>query len=929
MKKIYKRILSLGLAVGVIFSLQEGVHICAQENIQATESIFADYNDGNKGKTDTEDQITETEAEENTERTTEETENRKNTEWATRETETGKNTEQTTEETETGKNTEQATETETGEIMDDDDTEEAEESVWIMYNNTEEPEESEGQEEPELDEGFHQDGSIAINETNFPDNEFRKKIKKYDTNKDGLLADSENRKITKLEFEKKIQTEGIEYLRYLKKIVLTDGICSVMNSSSLEEIEISDAYKVDHLRVASFSGCTALKSLSIDAGIDLDAGIDFTGCQKLETLTIKEYMGAALDLSPCIALKELDIEDLYGNDISSSVKLDLSSQQNLLELTFHAEKLSDDFVLPKSVQKAEIGKISSGKLDLSGYTNLKELTVAGSLENLQLKGCTQLENLDVNQTRLKTLNLAGCSGLPELETLCQYDLKNADFSGCAGLKKLNIDGGNLKQLNLQGCSSLKELKLNAGKLTDLKLPEKIQEINFGDIGLTNLDLSSCKQIKYVSFREKAPKLKKITCVNTSLVMIDINSKLDKLKELDLSNNKELKEIALGYYGLGYYSDATAPNIEKIDASSCKNLKTFICHKVPKLKTVNLTGCSNLTELDVAYTGVGSIDISKFKKLVTYRCAGNNLTKLDVTKNKKLDTLDCQKNRLKYLDLRKSTRLTNIELNDNELTSFDISNIPGLGWYKFDNQYYTVAKGKKIDLAKLPGFNMAKIGKVTGGTRSDGGYGSVITLTDTKTNIVTYEYDVQTGWYQTFHIKFENPNNLVSIKKAKCTLKKNTYIYDGKAKKPSVTVTLKGKKLKQGTDYTVKYKNNKKSGIATVLISGKGAYIGTVTKTFKILPKQTSFIKKISGNTGEIDLSWKKADSATGYEIRYSTDSKMKKNVQKKVITQNKTITLKIKKLKNNAVYYVQIRTYKLADGKKIYSTWSKTDQIKL
>lgn len=41
----------------------------------------------------------------------------------------------------------------------------------------------------------------------------------------------------------------------------------------------------------------------------------------------------------------------------------------------------------------------------------------------------------------------------------------------------------------------------------------------------------------------------------------------------------------------------------------------------------------------------------------------------------------------------------------------------------------------------------------------------------------------------------------------------------------------------------------------------------------------------------------KADSATGYEIRYSTDSKMKKNVQKKVITRNKNTTLKIKKLK--------------------------------
>lgn len=448
---------------------------------------------------------------------------------------------------------------------------------------------------------------------------------------------------------------------------------------------------------------------------------------------------------------------------------------------------------------------------------------------------------------------------------------------------------------------------------------------------TSLDLSKYNKLEEVYFEGEAPKLEKIKCVNTSLKIFDVDrfEKLEKLRELDLSNNKYLKEAEFAAYGYGTYVDPVIPNIERINLSNCKNLKTFACHKAPKLKTVNLTGCVNLTELDVAYTGVGSIDISKFKKLVTYRCAGNNLTKLDVTKNKKLRTLDCQKNRLKYLDLRKSTNLTNIELNGNELTSFDISNISGLGWYKFDNQYYTVEKGKKIDLAKLPGFDMSKIGEVTGGTRSDGGYGSVVTLTDKKTNTVSYEYDVQNGWYQTFHIKFENPDNLASIKKAKCTLNKNTYTYDGKAKKPSVTVTLKGKKLKQGTDYTVKYKNNKKSGIATVIVSGKGAYIGTVTKTFKILPKKTSFTKSVSVNAGEIELSWKKADSATGYEIRYSTDSKMKKNVQKKVITRNKNTTLKIKKLKNNAVYYVQIRTYKLADGKKVYSAWSKAGQIRL
>ena len=40
-------------------------------------------------------------------------------------------------------------------------------------------------------------------------------------------------------------------------------------------------------------------------------------------------------------------------------------------------------------------------------------------------------------------------------------------------------------------------------------------------------------------------------------------------------------------------------------------------------------------------------------------------------------------------------------------------------------------------------------------------------------------------------------------------------------------------LKQGTDFTVAYKNNKKVGTAKVTIAGKGNYSGKVVKTFKI------------------------------------------------------------------------------------------------
>ena len=74
---------------------------------------------------------------------------------------------------------------------------------------------------------------------------------------------------------------------------------------------------------------------------------------------------------------------------------------------------------------------------------------------------------------------------------------------------------------------------------------------------------------------------------------------------------------------------------------------------------------------------------------------------------------------------------------------------------------------------------------------------------------------------------------ISISKASVTLSTSTYAYDGKAKKPGVTVKLNGKTLKNGTDYTVSYSNNTKVGTATVKITGKGNYAGSVSKTYSI------------------------------------------------------------------------------------------------
>jgi hypothetical protein len=61
------------------------------------------------------------------------------------------------------------------------------------------------------------------------------------------------------------------------------------------------------------------------------------------------------------------------------------------------------------------------------------------------------------------------------------------------------------------------------------------------------------------------------------------------------------------------------------------------------------------------------------------------------------------------------------------------------------------------------------------------------------------------------------------------------LHSGPAK-PNPVVTHGSMRLKLNKDYTLSYKNNGKSGKATVIITGKGHYKGKRTLTFTILPK---------------------------------------------------------------------------------------------
>lgn len=186
----------------------------------------------------------------------------------------------------------------------------------------------------------------------------------------------------------------------------------------------------------------------------------------------------------------------------------------------------------------------------------------------------------------------------------------------------------------------------------------------------------------------------------------------------------------------------------------------------------------------------------------------------------------------------------------------------------------------------------------------------------------------TGYYKgtaTIHFKIiKKTEKFVSNVK----LNRTSYTYTGKSIRPSVTVTVNGKKIGSSA-YKLCYKNNKNSGIGTVQVRGIGKYSRiNKTLTFKILPPKTLLTGLKKANRS-FTASWKKNIQAIGYQIQYAADSRFTKERKTVTVGKQSATRYKISGLKNKKTYYVRIRSYKRVGKKVLYSSWSTVKKIRV
>lgn len=233
-------------------------------------------------------------------------------------------------------------------------------------------------------------------------------------------------------------------------------------------------------------------------------------------------------------------------------------------------------------------------------------------------------------------------------------------------------------------------------------------------------------------------------------------------------------------------------------------------------------------------------------------------------------------------------------------------------YTFDD----TIKKPTVTVRNTDGTTVAKTVSYAAGRKAAGKYAVKVTV-----DTASYK-DTKTVYFKI------NPAKIT-----KATLSAGSYTYNGKVKRPAVTVKagslIPASEISEDTTrIDLTYASGRKLvGTYKVTVKGKGNYTGTITKSFKINPPKT-YITSLTAGNNKFTVKWnKKTEQVTGYQVRYSTSSKFS-SYATKTVSSNKTISKTYRGLKDNKTYYVKVRTYKKVDGTPYYSGWSAVKKIR-
>ncbi|MGN0529181.1 MAG: leucine-rich repeat protein [Eubacterium sp.] len=739
-----------------------------------------------------------------------------------------------------------------------------------------------------------------------------------------------------------------------------------INISDVKSVVINSG--ITSIGSFSFSDCINLNNISIPDSVTNIGWFAFSNCSSLTEITIPAnvteigFISVNDAFSECYSLASINVSS--SNQEYSSVDGVLFNKNQTTLYCCPIAYSKSTYIIPSTVSKIES----------SAFENCKKLTSVTISENVSKVGIkafasTSVENIDVVSSNTNYTSINGVLLSKDKTSLYAYPIGNKQtsytipntvtfieeyaFKGCENIISLTlgesqsiIDELSFSEMHglndLYFTSNIKSIEDNAfmdcDSLKSIVIPKSVENIGYGAFaGCDSLEYAEVSgSVETIDERifancENLQSAKLSGLITVSNYMFEGCGKLNSVILADT-----IVEIGKGAFLESGLTSITIPNSVQVIGDSAFWESGLTSITIPNSVQVigdHAFSFSNLTDVIIPDS------VISLGKSVFYEC--DNLI------NAKIGNGITSISGLFYECDNLSTVTIGNKVSD--IGSLTFGCCPKLKTVSFGNGV------KYIDSQAFEGSDNIK-DVYYSGTKSQwnlidfDGYQSNVDLSEAtihcsdgtivpdyddddecimhkwNSGTVTKKATTSSAGTKKYTCTVCGETKTSSIAKIKSvTLSKTSYTYDSKAKKPTVTVKDSNGKTISSSNYTVTYASGRKNiGSYKVTVKFKGNYSGTVTKTFKIVPKGTSVTSVESKKPGQLTVKWKKQSSnTTGYVVRISKNSDLS-NAASYTIKNKSTTSKTITGLADGTKYYVQVCTYKTVNKKSYDSSWSSS-----
>ena len=308
-------------------------------------------------------------------------------------------------------------------------------------------------------------GDVAIDATNFPDENFRDYVKKkFDKDNSGALSQDELDDVSSINIME-MNISSVKGIEYFSNLLSFEGY-----RNKLTELDIS------HNPALTYVGCGDNQLTALD--ISHNPALTHVGCRGNQLTALDISHNPALTKVSCDynQLTALDLShnpalEYFTCDNNQLKELDISHNPALIEFFCNNNQLTAlDISNNPTLTQVRCSDNQLTALDISNNPALTNVDCDNNqLTALDISHNPALEYFYCGNNQLKELDLSHNPALTRVE--CgNNQLTSLDLSNNTALTSVVCDNNQLTTLDLSNNTALQGLKCNDNKLTTLKLP---------------------------------------------------------------------------------------------------------------------------------------------------------------------------------------------------------------------------------------------------------------------------------------------------------------------------------------------------------------------------------------------------------------------------------------------------------------------------